>query len=124
MNSGRGPFRAHVGQWQQRMRPPQSNNPFAKLVGWLLFGFLLVVGLMVGIVLLLVGWILLLPMLWRRRKSVKQAWQFSRAAQQQQKQQQQQYQRERDDTSRNSQDGGATIEGEYEVKQDSNKHND
>lgn len=104
----------YIKQWQQKMKPQPGANPIVVIFGWLIFGLLLVLGLSIGLLLLLFGWILLLPLMWRKRRQMKQMWQFTRATQAAQKQAQQRYQREREyqEHSRDS----SIIEGEYQVK--------
>jgi len=109
------PFRVHMQQWQSRVKPQKSAGVFARIVGWLLMGVMLILGLMFGVVLLLVGWILMLPLLWRRRRDVKQMWQFSKAARQAQHQAQQQQQQQQGNDDKHN---GTTIEGEFQVKDD------
>lgn len=133
MKKGSDPFRIHVQQWQQRMRPGQGGNFLTRLLSYFVFAAVLVFGLIIGVFVLLIGWLLMLPLLWRKRKAVKQAWQFSQAAKQQAREQQRRQQQSdqagdtfRDggpdagkNTGRASQRGaGTTIEGEYEVKDD------
>lgn len=90
MKNGQNPFRIHVQQWQQRMRPGGNGNILTRLLSWIIFGVVLAIGLVVGLLVVLIGWLLMLPLLWRRRKAVKQAWQFTRAAQQQAREHEQQ----------------------------------
>ena len=100
------------------MKPQPGANPIAVLLGWLIFGFLLLLGLALGLILLLFGWILLLPLMWRKRREMKQMWQFTRATRAAQKGAQQRYQRERE-YQKNHRDK-SVIEGEYQVKNDEN----
>ncbi|PTB85069.1 hypothetical protein C9940_05075 [Pseudidiomarina aestuarii] len=109
-------MRIYIRQLQQKVGPRPGANPLMMLLSWLVMGLLLMVGLFLGLVFLLVGWILLLPLMWKRRRELKSMWQFGRAAkqaQQQARQQQdaaQQQQRNRQDSS--------VIDGEYRVKDD------
>ncbi|RWU12104.1 hypothetical protein EGC76_02620 [Pseudidiomarina gelatinasegens] len=106
----------YIKQWQQKVKPQPGANPLMVILSWLLFGMLLLIGLAMGLMLLLFGWILLLPLMWRKRRQMKQMWQFTKATREAQKQAQQQYQQQREHQ-RNRQDDGV-IEGEYEVKDD------
>lgn len=65
---------------------------------------------------LLVGWILLLPVMWRKRRQLKQMWQFSKATRQAQQQARQQAQNAYQQ--RQNRQDDSVIEGEYEVKRD------
>ncbi|MEX1222180.1 MAG: hypothetical protein WEA82_08725 [Idiomarina sp.] len=121
MKNGQNPFRIHVQQWQHRMRPGGNGNILTRILSWIIFGVVLAIGLVVGLLVVLIGWLLMLPLLWRRRKAVKQAWQFSRAAREQARQQSERTKQQQESTqSRTSaNDGqGTTIEGEYKVKDD------
>lgn len=100
----------YIRQWQQKMKPQPGANPIIVVLSWLVFGMLLLAGLMVGLVLLVFGWILLLPLMWRRRRQMKQMWQFTKATREAQRQAQRQAQQRYHDSD--------VIEGEYEVKKD------
>lgn len=104
----------YIKQWQQKIKPQPGANPLVVLFSWLIFGMLMLLGLAVGLVLLLFGWILLLPLMWRNRRQMKQMWQFTKATRKAQQQAQQRYQAQREHQ-RNQQDSDV-IEGEYEVK--------
>lgn len=108
-----GPFKVKFEQLHARMRPRAGTNFLTRILSWMIFVLVLGVGLILGLFVILLGWILLLPMLWRRRQAVKQAWRFAQANQQAQ-------QRERSATGdtheRQQARGGSTIEGEYVVK--------
>jgi len=132
MKKGSDPFRIHVQQWQQKMRPGQGGNFLTRLLSYFVFAAVLILGLVVGVFVLLIGWLLMLPLLWRKRKAVKQAWQFSQAAKQQAREHQRRQQhgaqpddsfqdsnaKGRSETQRPGRNTGTTIEGEYEVKDD------
>lgn len=104
----------YIRQWQEKVKPQPNANPLLVILGWLLFGLLLVVGLFVGIIILLFGWLLMLPTMWRRRQQLKEMWKFSKAARAAQRdaqryaQQQQEYRRNQTDDD--------VIEGEFKVK--------
>ncbi|GAB3293125.1 hypothetical protein [Pseudidiomarina andamanensis] len=104
----------YIRQWQNKIKPQPGANPFVVLLSWLLFGLLLIVGLSLGLLMLLFGWILLLPLMWRKRREMKQMWQFTKATRQAQQQARRQYQQRREQQ-QNRQDG-SVIEGEYQVK--------
>lgn len=104
----------YIRRWQQKLTPQPGANPLAVLLGWLLFGVFLLLALSLGLLFLLVGWILLLPLMWRRRRQMRQMWQFTKASRAAQQQARQRYQQQREQSSNRSDDN--VIEGEYEVK--------
>lgn len=104
----------YIRQWQNKIKPQPGANPLVVLLSWLLFGLLLIVGLGLGLLMLLFGWILLLPLMWRKRREMKQMWQFTKATRQAQQQARRQYQQQREQQ-QNRQDD-SVIEGEYQVK--------
>ncbi len=109
-------MRIYIRQWQNKFKPQPNANPLAVVFGWLLFGLMLLIGLAIGLVFLLVGWILLLPVLWQRRRQLKQMWQFSKATKQAQQEARQRAERER--AYRDNQRDDSVIDAEYEVKDD------
>lgn len=109
-------MRIYIRQLQQKVSPRPGANPLMMLFSWLVMGLLLIVGLFLGLVFLLVGWILLLPLMWKRRRELKSMWQFGRAAKQAQQQARQQQEATRQQQ-RNSSDSNV-IDGEYRVKDD------
>lgn len=106
----------YIRQMQSKIKPQPGANPLAVILGWLLFGALLLLGLFLGLVFLLVGWILLLPVMWRKRRQLKQMWQFSKATRQTQQQARRQAQNAYQQ--RQNRQDDSVIEGEYEVKRD------
>jgi H+/gluconate symporter-like permease len=106
----------YIRQWQNKFKPQPNANPIAVVFGWLLFGVMLLVGLAIGLLFLMIGWILLLPVMWTRRRQLKQMWQFSKATKQAQQQARQRA--ERDQAYRENQNDSTIIEAEYEVKDD------
>lgn len=106
----------YIRQWQEKMKPQPGANPLVVLLSWLVFGFFLLLALGLGLLFLLVGWILLLPVMWRKRRELKQMWQFKKAAQQAQRDAQQRYQQQRQQT--RDQNDNSVIDGEYTVKDD------
>lgn len=104
----------YIRQWQNKIKPQPGANPFVVILSWLLFGLLLVVGLSLGLLMLLFGWILLLPLMWRKRREMKQMWQFTKATRQAQQQARRQYQQQREQQQNRHDD--SVIEGEYQVK--------
>ncbi|MBY6063006.1 hypothetical protein CWI80_00390 [Pseudidiomarina sediminum] len=106
----------YIRQWQEKIKPQAGANPFMIVLSWLLFGLFLVVALGLGLIFLLVGWILLLPVLWRKRRQIKQMWQFNKAAQQAQRDAKQRYQQQRQQASDRADD--SVIDAEYTVKND------
>jgi ABC-type protease/lipase transport system fused ATPase/permease subunit len=95
---------------RSKLTPPAGANPLVLVLSWLLMGLLFVLAVGLGLMFLLVGWILLLPVMWRRRREIKQFWQFSRTAKQAAKATQQ-----NNSATRNSSttDSGRVFEGEY-----------
>ncbi len=95
---------------RSKLTPPAGANPLVLVLSWLLMGLLFVLAVGLGLMFLLVGWILLLPVMWRRRREIKQFWQFSRTAKQAAKAAQQ-----NNSATRNSSttDSGRVFEGEY-----------
>ncbi|MBG23480.1 MAG: hypothetical protein CMF22_08495 [Idiomarinaceae bacterium] len=106
----------YIRQWQEKMKPQPSANPLVVLFSWLVFGFFLLLALGLGLLFLLVGWILLLPVMWRKRRELKQMWQFKKAAQQAQRDAQQRYQQQRQQAQ--DRNDNSVIDGEYTVKDD------
>src|SRR5690606_35691855 len=104
----------HIRQWQNKIKPQPGANPLVVLLSWLLFGLLLIIGLGLGLLMLLFGWILLLPLMWRKRREMKQMWQFTKATRQAQQQARRQYQQQREQQQNRRDD--SVIEGEYQVK--------
>lgn len=104
----------YIRQWQNKIKPQPGANPLVVLLSWLLFGLLLIVGLGLGLLMLLFGWILLLPLMWRKRREMKQMWQFTKATRQAQQQARRQYQQQREQQQNRRDD--SVIEGEYQVK--------
>ncbi|MGM0481452.1 MAG: hypothetical protein ACQEQZ_05950 [Pseudomonadota bacterium] len=89
-----------------------GGNWFTRIVG--LFFLLVFVGLAVtfGFFILIIGMILMIPVLWRRRHAIKQLWQIRKQAKAQYEQSKKSYQ-EQQQRQQESQDS-TTIEGEYE----------
>ncbi|RUO60235.1 hypothetical protein [Pseudidiomarina insulisalsae] len=106
----------YIRQWQQKMKPQPGANPLVVLLSWFVFGIFLLLALGIGLIVLIVGWILLLPLMWRKRRQLKQMWQFNKAAQQAQRQAQQRYQQQREQ--QRDRADSSVIEGEYSVKED------
>ncbi|RUO54525.1 hypothetical protein CWI69_03710 [Pseudidiomarina halophila] len=106
----------YIRQWKNKMTPQPGANPFMVVLSWLLLGIMLLVALGLGLIFLLVGWILLLPVLWRKRRQIKQMWQFNKAAQQAQRDARERHERQREQ--RDNQNDSSVIDGEYSVKND------
>lgn len=106
----------YIRQWQDKIKPQAGANPLMIVLSWILFGLFLLVALGLGLIFLLVGWILLLPVLWRKRRQLKQMWQFNKAAQQAQRDAKQRYQQQRQQANDRADD--SVIDGEYTVKND------
>jgi ABC-type protease/lipase transport system fused ATPase/permease subunit len=95
---------------RSKLTPPAGANPLVLVLSWLLMGLLFVLAVGLGLMFLLVGWILLLPVMWRRRREIKQFWQFSRSAKQAAKAAQQSTSANRNSSTT---DSGRVFEGEY-----------
>ena len=106
----------YIRQWQEKMKPQPNANPLVVIFSWLVFGLFLLLALGLGLIFLLVGWILLLPVMWRKRRELKQVWQFNKAARQAQRDAQQRQQQQREQARNRNDD--SVIEGEYKVKND------
>src|SRR5690606_41334943 len=104
----------YIRQWQEKVKPQPNANPLLVILGWLLFGLLLVVGLFVGIIILLFGRLLMLPTMWRRRQQLKEMWKFSKGARAAQRGAQRYAQRQQE--YRRNQTDRDVIEGEFKVK--------
>lgn len=104
----------YIRHWQEKVKPRPNANLLMVIVSWLLFGLLLIAGLFIGLIVLLFGWILMLPTLWRRRHELKQMWQFTKAARAAQRDAHQ-YARKQHEYRQNQADD-SVIEGEFKVK--------
>jgi hypothetical protein len=99
---------------RSKLTPAAGANPLLLILSWLLMGVVVVIAIGLGLLFLLLGWILLLPLMWRRRRDIKQFWQLNRAAKQAaQKAQQSARQSASATQSQRSQASGRVIEGEY-----------
>ncbi len=103
----------YIRNMQSKLTPPAGANPLLLILSWLVMGLVFVIAIGLGLLFLLVGWILLLPVMWRRRRQIKQFWQFNRAAKQAAQAAQQQRSQSQGDARRNEQAAGRVFEGEY-----------
>lgn len=70
----------YIRNMRSKLTPPAGANPLLLILSWLLMGLVFIMAIGLGLLFLLVGWILLLPLMWRRRRELKQFWQLNRAA--------------------------------------------
>lgn len=94
----------YIRNLRAKLTPPAGANPLLLILSWLLMGLVLLFALGLGLLFLLVGWILLLPLMWRRRRELKQFWRANKAA----KQAAQQARQRHNDAAQ-----GRVFEGEY-----------
>jgi hypothetical protein len=104
----------YIRSMRSKLTPAAGANPLLLILSWLLMGLVFIMAIGLGLLFLLVGWILLLPLMWRRRREIKQFWQLNRAAKQaaQAAQQSARPSANQSQSSRNPQ-SGRVIEGEY-----------
>ncbi|SDK21366.1 hypothetical protein [Billgrantia gudaonensis] len=111
-------------QWQRRARQSQGNGLLGSLkmlLAWLLFGALMIVAMVLGLVLLLLGWALM-PLL---RHRLKKRMEQMRADQAQEAGSSVHY---RETRSRESRSAAGTqrdrqiLEGDFEIKDDDPRH--
>lgn len=104
----------YIRNLRSKLTPPTGANPLVLILSWLLMGLVFIMAIGLGLLFLLVGWILLLPLMWRRRREIKQFWHFNRAAKQAaQAAQQSARQNSSASQSSNSPASGRVIEGEF-----------
>lgn len=101
----------YIRTMRARLTPPAGANPLLLLLSWLLMGVVVIMAIGLGLLFLLVGWILLLPVMWRRRRELKQFWQLNRAAKQAAQQHRNTQQRSQQASSDDQ--NGRVFEGEY-----------
>lgn len=66
-------FSQHAHNWQQMFRRSQSGGFFSRLIAWLALGLLLAVGLLVVVSVLLLSWLLIPVLLFKKRSALKAA---------------------------------------------------
>lgn len=64
-------FGQHAQGWQQMFRRSQSGGFFSRLFAWLILGFVLMVGLLLVVTVLLLSWLLIPVLLYKRRRAMK-----------------------------------------------------
>ena len=98
----------YIRNLRAKLTPPAGANPLLLLLSWIIMGLVLLMAIGLGLLFLLVGWILLLPVMWRRRREIKQFWRVNKAAKQAAQQAAQQQRQARSDNAK-----GRVFEGEY-----------
>ena len=111
-----------MNQYKNRIYVRQANSG-GSVVGRILGIIMLLatVGFSIafGLIVLAVGFVLLIPVMWKQRHAIKQMWQMRKQAKQQFEQQRQaQQEAERHYSERNSE--GSVIDGEYKDLSDKN----
>jgi hypothetical protein len=66
-------FSQHAQNWQQMFRRSQSGGFFSRLIAWLVLGVFLAVGLLVIVTVLLLSWLLIPVLLFKKRSALKAA---------------------------------------------------
>lgn len=64
-------FSQHAQGWQQMFRRSQSGGFFSRLVAWLMLGAALTVGLLLVVAVLLLSWLLIPVLMYKRRRALK-----------------------------------------------------
>ncbi len=64
-------FSQHAQGWQQMFRRSQSGGFFSRLVAWLMLGVALMVGLLLVVTVLLLSWLLIPVLMYKRRRALK-----------------------------------------------------
>lgn len=64
-------FSQQAQSWQQMFRRSQSGGFFSRLIAWLVLGLVLMVGLLVVVTVLLLSWLLIPVLLYKRRRALK-----------------------------------------------------
>jgi len=75
-------FIQHAQGWQQMFRRSQSGGFVSRLLAWLVLGLVLMVGLLVVVTVLLLSWLLIPVLMYKRRKALKARFAAERAYQQ------------------------------------------
>ncbi|NWO02721.1 MAG: hypothetical protein HLX52_07160 [Idiomarinaceae bacterium] len=98
-----------------------SGNWLSRLLGLFLLLVLIGLGLAFGMVIAAVLFVLMIPVMWRQRHTIKQVWRMRKQAKQHYQEQQRQHQKQQEHYENNQQDRGSVIDGEYEIKDDQDK---
>lgn len=64
-------FSQQTQSWQQMFRRSQSGGFFSRLLAWLVLGLALMVGMIVVVSVLLLSWLLIPVLLFKKRKAAK-----------------------------------------------------
>ncbi|WP_076591622.1 hypothetical protein [Herminiimonas arsenitoxidans] len=75
-------FSQQAQNWQQLFRRHQSGGFFSRLIAWLVLGLVLAAGLLVVVTVLLLSWLLIPVLLFKKRKAAKARFTAERAYQQ------------------------------------------
>ncbi len=74
-------FSQHAQGWQQMFRRSQSGGFFSRLFAWLMLGVVLSVGLLLIVTVLLLSWLLIPVLMYKRRRALKARFEAERAYQ-------------------------------------------
>jgi Flp pilus assembly protein TadB len=75
-------FSQQAQNWQQLFRRHQSGGFFSRLIAWLVLGLVLAAGLLVIVTVLLLSWLLIPVLLFKKRRAAKARFAAERAYQQ------------------------------------------
>lgn len=98
-----------------------SGNWLSRLLGLFLLLILIGLGLAFGMVIAAVLVLLMIPVMWRQRHTIKQVWRMRKQAKQHYQNQQRQQKKRQEHYENTQEDSGSVIDGEYEVKEDQDK---
>ncbi|WP_293779188.1 hypothetical protein [uncultured Oxalicibacterium sp.] len=73
-------FSQQANGWQQMIRRSQSGGFFSRLFAWLMLGVMMAVGLLVVVTVLLLSWLLIPVLLYKKRRAMEQMRQKMREA--------------------------------------------
>ena len=76
-------FSQQAQNWQQVFRRHQAGGFFSRLIAWLVLGLVLAAGLLVVVTVLLLSWLLIPVLLFKKRKAAKARFAAERYAYQQ-----------------------------------------
>lgn len=72
-------FSQHAQGWQQMFRRSQSGGFASRLLAWLVLGLVLMVGLVVVVTVLLLSWLLIPLLMYKRRRALKARFEAERS---------------------------------------------
>ena len=72
-------FSQHAQGWQQMFRRSQSGGFFSRLFAWLMLGVVLTVGLLLIVSVLVLSWLLIPVLMYKRRRALKARFETERA---------------------------------------------